>query len=87
MRTADALNVPDDIVEAGSRYLDALCLAGDWNRARLISGRIGPWTERDGRAASAQARFFRSQNQEDAARRADDARRRLAPAPAALPAK
>jgi DNA-binding winged helix-turn-helix (wHTH) protein/tetratricopeptide (TPR) repeat protein len=87
MRTADALNVPDDIVEAGSRYLDALCLAGDWEHTRLISGRIGPWTERDSRAAAAQARFFRTQNQEDAARRADDAVRRLAPPPAALPAK
>jgi DNA-binding winged helix-turn-helix (wHTH) protein/tetratricopeptide (TPR) repeat protein len=87
MRAADALNVPDDIVEVGSRYLDALCTAGDWERARLISGRIGPWTERDGRAAAAQVRFFRAQHQEDAARRAEDAARRLAPAPAPLPAK
>ena len=87
MRTADALNVPDDIVEAGSRYLQALCLAGDWEHARLVSGRIGPWTERDSRAAAAQARFFRTQNQEDAARRADEAVRRLAPPPSPLPAK
>jgi tetratricopeptide (TPR) repeat protein len=87
MHAADVLNVPDDIVEVGSRYLDALRTAGDWERARLISGRIGPWTERDGRAAAAQARFFRAQNQDDAARRAEEAAHRLAPAPPPLPAK
>ncbi|MBO9663033.1 winged helix-turn-helix domain-containing protein [Dokdonella sp.] len=72
MRTAEKMNVPEDLVAVGASYLDLLIEASQLDTARGVSGRIAMWAERDVRAAAAQARLFRALGQDDAARKAEE---------------
>lgn len=63
---AEAMGVPDDLVEVAHSYALALLIQGDTGQAQSVAGRIAPWAERDLRAAEAQARLFRALNQPQA---------------------
>ncbi|HEY0180611.1 MAG TPA: hypothetical protein VGC30_13415 [Dokdonella sp.] len=78
MQAAERLNVPEDLVAAGSAYLAALVDASQLDTARTVGGRIALWAERDLRAATAQARLFRALGEHDAAGKAEIAAARLA---------
>lgn len=77
MKAAEQLGVPEDLVEVGAAYLDALVEASQLDSARVVSGRIAVWADRDARAAGAQARLFRALGQDDAARVAEENEARL----------
>jgi DNA-binding winged helix-turn-helix (wHTH) protein/tetratricopeptide (TPR) repeat protein len=77
MRTAERMNVPEDLVAVGTAYLDLLIQASQLDTARTVSGRIAMWADRDARAAAAQARLFRAIGQDDAARKAEQSLERL----------
>lgn len=77
MRTAERLNVPEDLVAVGTAYLDLLIEASQLDTARAVSGRIAMWADHDPRAAGAQARLFRAIGQDDAARKAEQSLERL----------
>ena len=77
MRTAEQLNVPEDLVAVGTAYLELLIQASQLDTARTVSGRIAMWADRDPRAAAAQAQLFRAIGQDDAARKAEQSLERL----------
>jgi DNA-binding winged helix-turn-helix (wHTH) protein/tetratricopeptide (TPR) repeat protein len=77
MRTAERMNVPEDLVAVGTAYLDLLIEASQLDTARTVSGRIAMWADHDPRAAAAQARLFRAIGQDDAARKAEQSLERL----------
>ncbi len=77
MRTAERLNVPEDLVAVGTAYLDLLIETSQLDTARTVSGRIAMWADHDPRAAAAQARLFRAIGQDDAARKAEQSLERL----------
>lgn len=77
MKAAEQLGVPDDLVGVGAAYLAALVDASQLDSARVVSGRIAVWADRDARAAGAQARLFRALGQDDAARVAEENEARL----------
>lgn len=78
MRAAEQFNVPEDLVAVGAPYVAALIAASQLDSARVVSGRIAPWADRDLRAATAQALLFRALDQDDAARKAERNMERLA---------
>ncbi|HEY0179485.1 MAG TPA: winged helix-turn-helix domain-containing protein [Dokdonella sp.] len=70
--------VPDDVVEAGLPYVEALLAARRFDEAISVNGRIAPWADRDVRAARAAAKVYRALGRDAAADTAADAARRLA---------
>ncbi|WP_300619222.1 winged helix-turn-helix domain-containing protein [Dokdonella sp.] len=73
MRGVERLAVPEDLVVAGTAYVDLLIEASQLDAARAVGGRIAMWADRDARAATAQVRLLRALGQDDAARRAEGA--------------
>jgi hypothetical protein len=85
MKSAERVNVPEDLVAVGASYLDLLIETSQLDTARAVNGRIAVWADRDTRAATAQARLFRALGQSDAANRAEQELARHTSAPPRLP--
>jgi DNA-binding winged helix-turn-helix (wHTH) protein/tetratricopeptide (TPR) repeat protein len=67
---AERLGIPEDIVEVGEPYVEALIEAGQIDQASAISGRLAQWADKDMRAAWTQARVYQALHKSDAAREA-----------------
>ncbi len=67
---ADRVGIPEDRVETGAAYLQALLAAGQTDRASAVAGAVAPWAATDLRAAGAEAELFRALDRQDAWRRA-----------------
>lgn len=66
LEQAEAVAVPDDLVEIAHSFTLALIAQGDRVHAQSVAGRISPWAERDARAAWAQACLFAALGREEA---------------------
>lgn len=65
MATAERLGVPEWLAATGFGYVPALLQAGRREDAQAVAGRLGPWMDKDLRAAWTQVRL--SQEQDDPA--------------------
>jgi hypothetical protein len=75
---AEALGVPEDLVEVSEPYVLNLLEDGHVDRASAVVGRIAAWADRDVRVASAQAQLYRAQSRTTAWQRSSERMRQLA---------
>jgi DNA-binding winged helix-turn-helix (wHTH) protein/tetratricopeptide (TPR) repeat protein len=75
---AERLGIPDDIVNVGGPYVEALLVAGRVDEASAMSGRLAQWADKDMRAVWSQAQVYQALGKSDAARDARDRARQLA---------